>query len=224
MNARAEFAATVALVCVAALAAGALVFDRAGAARGTPKLLDGNGWAELLAHGLAVGDSTAPVKIVEFGDFQCPACRQFHQSARAVLHDRPGRVQLIFIHSPLRKHEYARPTAIAAECAALQGRFLPFADAIFRDQGALGSRPLTSFSREAGVEDLAKFSLCLSRPEARARVERAARISETLGIRATPTILINGRRYPPLDARALTAIVDELVEESGTRRASPSGL
>jgi protein-disulfide isomerase len=167
-------------------------------------------WRRLAADGLILGAKTAPVTIVEFGDFQCPACRRFHQSVKSVMNKRPGLVQLVFVHLPLKTHPFAFQAAMGAECANAQGRFSAYADAVFSRQDLLASQPLIAFASNAGVPDLPRFERCIFESEPRTRVERGRSIADSLGFQATPTVLINGVRFPALGPEALIQIVDRL--------------
>src|SRR4051812_34783976 len=70
------------------------------------------------------GPESAKVTIVEFSDFQCPACRFAEPPLRQIMSMYQGDVRLIFKHFPLERiHEYARMGAVSAECAGRQGKF-----------------------------------------------------------------------------------------------------
>src|SRR5262249_44354520 len=75
-------------------------------------------------------DKTAPIEIVEYGDFQCPYCATVEPTLSRVLHANQGRVRLTFRHFPLDFHRQARPAALAAECAREQGAFWEMHDQI----------------------------------------------------------------------------------------------
>ena len=69
------------------------------------------------------GPASAKVLIVEFSDFQCPACRYAEPSVRQIFTVYGDKVRFVFKHFPLRMHEWAKPAAAAAECAGRQGKF-----------------------------------------------------------------------------------------------------
>ena len=153
-------------------------------------------WERLHLHGIWIGDSNAELRIVEFADFECPYCRRFHESftkARAEL----GRdVALLLIQYPLSMHRFARPAALASECAEIQGRFEAFANRLLEGQDSFGLKSWAAFANDAGISDTAEFGRCIRRRTSSARLESGIREAQSLKVRGTPTIFINGWRYP----------------------------
>jgi protein-disulfide isomerase/uncharacterized membrane protein len=150
----------------------------------------------------AKGAADAPITIVEFSDFQCPACGQAFRD----LHDLVARrrdVRLVFRHFPLDERcnaEIARGVhpmgclaACAAECAGQQGKFWEYHDLLFQNQAALARDSLFAFARDNGL-DIARFRTCLDDPATLDLVRDDVRAGSALGIKSTPTIFINGRR------------------------------
>lgn len=89
-------------------------------------------------HLPALGNSKAPVTMIEFSDLQCPFCRQFFTTAFPQIkkdYIDTGRVQFYYRHLPLTIHPLARPFANATECANEQGKFWEMHDLIFKKQG-----------------------------------------------------------------------------------------
>jgi hypothetical protein len=80
-------------------------------------------WADLEQAGHRIGPASAKLTIVEFGDFECPACGEFEHTLQQVRRAYPKDVAVVFRHWPLPYHKLAYPAARAAECAADQGRF-----------------------------------------------------------------------------------------------------
>jgi len=98
-------------------------------------------------RGYVLGSDTAPVEIVEYADYQCPACQQFATVEWPYVRDRlvqTGRVRWVFKDFPLQQHQWARLAAHSAACANDQGKFWEYADAVFATQ------PDWSASRDAG--------------------------------------------------------------------------
>lgn len=153
-------------------------------------------WQKYVPVGVSVGDSSAQTTVVVFSDFECPFCRKFHEQFMRVRAKDPGGVRLVFVHYPLTAHRLARPTARAAECADRAGRFLEFSTVAFAHQDSLGIIPWGSFAVEAGVPDTAKFVACARGSEPLSRVDAGVALGKQLQISGTPTVLINGWRYP----------------------------
>lgn len=163
--------------------------------------LDSNEWAELIREGHSIGPSDAPLTVVEFGDFECPSCRWYAHNVLDSLRARyPHAVRVVYRHLPLTAiHRFAYPAARAAECAAEQGRFAMFHDALFAKADSLGLKGFDSFARETGVADLDAFTACNAKSAPVANIERDRQVAAALGISATPTVIVNARRYarPP---------------------------
>ena len=90
-----------------------------------------------------LGDSTAPLTIVEFSDFECPCCRRFHEQVLPALKREyidTGLVRFIHKDLPLPFHRQARPAAAAARCAGEQNRYWDLYSALFDQQTCLGQK------------------------------------------------------------------------------------
>ncbi|MBI2598994.1 DsbA family protein [Candidatus Curtissbacteria bacterium] len=153
---------------------------------------------ELTAGGQTLGESTASAQIVEFGDYQCPACGQAHPIVKQFLKDHGGSVYFVYRHFPLTQiHSNANPAARAAEAAGKQGKFWEMHDILFERQGAWSqmSDPQGKFeeyARELGL-DLEKFKA--NREEAIGKINADADLGERAGVQSTPTFIINGQIY-----------------------------
>ncbi|MGH7468455.1 MAG: DsbA family protein [Longimicrobiales bacterium] len=155
-----------------------------------------------------MGSNDATVVVVEFGDFECPFCKRFTTEMETLKEEYGNRVALVYVHYPLRTHRFARPAARAAECAAEQSRFGEFHDELFERQDSLGLKSWLSYAIEAGVQDEAAFGRCVDRSDPVPLIERGLEVGKKLGVTGTPTIVINGWRYPPgMDAQTLHAAV-----------------
>ena len=156
-------------------------------------------WKAHRAEGITVGRVDAPIQIVELADFECPACRLFHQTLSEVRPSLRDSIAVTFIHFPLAYHSQALRAATAAECAATQGRFAEYADSLFHNQHLLAEGLYAKLARTVGVSDHAAFKRCLSQPDTSARIRAGIAVGAAMGLEATPTILINGwrQRLPP---------------------------
>jgi protein-disulfide isomerase len=151
---------------------------------------------------------TGGVELVEFGDFECPYCRDAAPSLARVLDRLDGRVRLRFRHFPLsQKHPHAQRAAQAAEAAGAQGRFWEMHDLLFANQKALEDADLLGYARELGL-DMARFEQDLEGAADAVREDFEAGLAA--GITGTPGFLIDGRPYKGFyDAETL---VDELLD------------
>jgi len=144
------------------------------------------------------GEASAPVIVVEYSDFQCPACRFAMTPVKELLSLYGKDLRLIFKHYPLVQHPLARAAAEAAECAGRQGRFWEFHDKLYgqqaewtKDQDA--SR-LSVYAKDLGL-DTAAFAACLKDPAAAALVEADRKEGDDRWVLSTPTFFINGKRF-----------------------------
>jgi protein-disulfide isomerase len=142
--------------------------------------------------------SGGPVVVVEFSDYECPFCALAHEESKAVLAARPD-VKVVKKHFPLDSacnpavrraiHPNACTLAAAAICAEEQGRLAPMDDALFENQKA--KRPLEELARAVGL-DLSAFRECLRAPSTQRRLEADVTAGMSVGVRATPTYVVNG--------------------------------
>ncbi|HLK11600.1 MAG TPA: thioredoxin domain-containing protein [Candidatus Binatia bacterium] len=148
------------------------------------------------------GNPDAPVTIVEFSDFECPACAEAFRDLKDLLRSRDD-VRVVFRYFPLdascnaalqgrSPHPDACLAAFAAECAGEQHRFWEYHDLLFENQRALDRDSLFRYARDLGL-DIAAFRACLDAPATREQVERDVAAGIAFGVASTPTLFINGR-------------------------------
>jgi protein-disulfide isomerase len=143
------------------------------------------------------GPKSAPVTIIEFADFECPACKIAAKSLSRVIKDRPNDIQLYFMHMPLNSHPHAEATAVAAEAAARQNKFWEMHDALFAHEGTLNEAALNIIAATIfKPKELAQFHKDQKDPSLLAKVRSQKEYaSKTLKLEGTPTFLFNGRPY-----------------------------
>lgn len=195
-----------ALIAISALAvAGSHLYERWTDKPGAVRALNGvfvPDWTLLLKHAQFVGPRDARVTIVEFGDFECPFCRDFHSSVEQLRVEFPVDVSLAWVHFPLPSHQMALPASIGAECAAQQGRFSEMMSELFRDPTVIRSLDWTSLVGTGAIVDLPTFELCVSSFDSDSLKRTADSLGTAFSVTGTPTILVNGWRFagaPPLD-------------------------
>jgi predicted DsbA family dithiol-disulfide isomerase len=164
------------------------------------------------ATGPARGKDDAPVTIVEFGDFQCPYCREAEDSLRTVFERHPDQVRLVFRNLPLASvHPNATVAAEAGVCAERQGMFWQMHDAMYQDQSALSETALKDTAKRLGLK-MDGFAACLEDPQTREQLDTDRKAADELDVTGTPFFFINGR---PLNGsvpveRFEAVITDEL--------------
>ena len=141
------------------------------------------------------GNIDAPITIVEYSDFQCPFCQRFHPTVLRALAEYPNDVRWVYRHFPLRNiHAQAQPAAEASECVAEQKGdegFWAFGDAMFENQGRLGTEFYREVAGELGV-NLAQFDSCVSSNKYKDKVDADYNLGIQLGITGTPGSFVNG--------------------------------
>lgn len=158
------------------------------------------------------GPHDAPVKIIEFGDYECPYCRRVHPVVERVLAEYGDQIHYTFQDYPLSIHPRAIPAATAARCAAEQDRYWDFHEHLMVIQGDLSFDNLKARAVEVGL-DPAAFDQCFDSRRHEDGVREAAEIGRMLGIQSTPTILINGRLL--VGVKSFEAFKEILDEELG---------
>ncbi len=163
------------------------------------------------------GAATAPVVVVEYLDLQCPFCAEAHRMLQTqLLREYDGRVRLVAKHFPITSlHPWAESAANATECAKLQteGLFWHLHDALFEAQHEI--TPLNLKERSVtvvrdGGGDVGLFERCLENRDGLERVRADIAEGSSIGVRSTPTFVINGRVVEgAVPFESLRAIVDE---------------
>ena len=182
-------------------------------------------WRGYARQGVVMGRPDAPVQIIEFSDFQCPFCARVQASLAEVRRRHPDDVAVVFRHFPLTAiHPHAVAAAQASACAADQGRFEAYHDALFARQQEMGTASWDDFARQAGVRDLAAFGECVRTGRHAATVQRDADAAARIGLRVTPTLIINGRGVAGLQTvEELEAHVSAALRAARDQAKKPAG-
>src|SRR5438128_8074585 len=141
------------------------------------------------------GSATAPLTLVQYGDYECPYTRQSTWVVQAIQQQLGDRLRFIFRNFPLVEiHPHALHAALAAEAAAAQGKFWQMHDYIFHHQHTLEDANLEQFAEAVGL-DLQQYARALADQRALARIEEDVEGGERSGVQGTPTFFINGVLY-----------------------------
>ena len=154
------------------------------------------------------GPANAPVKLVEFSDFQCPYCILATPQIQALLKAYNGQVSLTFKQFPLDMHSQAAAAALAAIAAQKQGKFWQMHDALFEQQGRLSPQIIMQIAGKIGL-GLVRFKADMNSDEVKKTVARDLDDGEKAGVAGTPTLFVNGQRYNgAVKAASLKPIID----------------
>jgi len=141
------------------------------------------------------GPETAPVTLVEYGDFECPHCAAAHVILKQVRKTMGDKLRFVFRHFPLTQiHPHAESAAEASEAANAQGRFWEMHGLLFENQPKLNSSNLLMFADQLGL-DTERFARELEEGAYRERVRADFLSGVRSGVNGTPAFFINGVRY-----------------------------
>jgi NhaA family Na+:H+ antiporter len=178
------------------------------------------------------GPPDARVTLVEYGDYECPHCRQVVPIIVQLRSRFGDRLRYVYRHLPITaQHTNAQLAAEAAEAAAAQGKFWEMHDLLFEHQGELGERELIRYASEIGL-DVARFERELAEGVHSDRVREDFDSAMRSGATGTPTFFLNGVRYDgPWDLDSLIAEIEKplgvqvrLLFQQFTRLQAASGI
>jgi protein-disulfide isomerase len=140
------------------------------------------------------GPDFAPVVVVEFADFECPFCQRLAPELDSMWEARKDKVRFVYKFLPLAVHPHSEAAARAAIAAQLQGKFWPMHHQLFEHGQHLEDSDLEGYAKAVGL-DLARFHADMASPAATARIEADRKLSDSLGVKGTPTLFIDGHEY-----------------------------
>jgi protein-disulfide isomerase len=157
------------------------------------------------------GKKDADIVIVEYGDYQCPYCGAAYPVLKEMMKKYGKQIKFVFRNFPLSEmHQYARPAAIVAEAAALQGKFWEMHDAIYENQRIL-SEPFLLELVEKLELDPHQFNVDIKKPELAAKVDSDFESGILSGVNGTPSFFVNGRKFNA-GAEDLLQLMSEIVK------------
>lgn len=147
------------------------------------------------SKGQKIGSDSAKVKLVEFSDFQCPACRAAYPFVAEII--KQPDVQLIYMHYPLPQHKNAAKAAVYSEIAASQGKFKEYHDLLFETQDEWfeldnPDEYFRGLAKRINLDEN-KIEQALQSSEYAKKVEESLVVGRSLGVNSTPTFYINNR-------------------------------
>lgn len=169
------------------------------------------------SKGQKIGSDSAKIKLVEFSDFQCPACKSAEPAIKQVLSKYPENLQFIYRHFPLPQHTHAKQAATLAEAAGEEGKFWEMHDKIFETQSQwsnLSDTDATAFflvlAKELGLNE-DNLRQALKENTFKSKIDSDIAEGQSLGVNSTPTFFLNGKKLNLKSFNDLdTAIESEL--------------
>lgn len=149
--------------------------------------------AALAAADHVLGDVHAKLTLLEYGDYESPACMRAEPRIQHLMGAHTGRLCLVFRHFPMmEEHPHAELAAEAAEAAAVQGRFWPMHRLLLARAHHLAPAALAGYAQSLGL-DMNRFNAEMADRIYTQRVQEHRRAGEHSGLRATPAFFLNGR-------------------------------
>lgn len=144
------------------------------------------------------GPKGAKVTVVEFADFQCPACKQAYITTAALKDEYKDKVKFVFKHYPLQQHKNAMIAALASEAAGEQGKFWEMHDMLFEKQEHWAEEGNAREIFIGYAKDLKlntdKFTQDLNSEKLKNKINRDEQDGVSVALRYTPTFYINGHK------------------------------
>ena len=171
-----------------------------------------------------LGDPNAPITIVEYGDFECPVCRNLHDAMRGILPNYP-QVKFIFKDFPLDSiHPWARTAALAGRCVYQQNPkvFWKYFDYVYDQQDLISASnvydKIVDFAGQNAL-NVDNLKACMAAPQAAAEVDASIANGNLLEVRSTPTLFVNGRRVAGADPHSVQQYIDyELAQQKAGKK------
>ncbi len=173
-----------------------------------PELIEANAQELIAPHTYVKGPFDAPITLVEFTDFGCPACKSYHPIVKALLEEYPEQIRWGVRHFPLPSHKNAEQAAMAAQAAGEQNKFWEYADILFENQNKFSEGDLLGYADFLGM-DVEKFKQDYDNPTIEDLVTGDVTFGRKIGINATPTFFINGKQVRPAGLDDFRNLIDE---------------
>jgi len=160
----------------------------------------------------ARGDKNASVTVIEFTDFQCPACGAMYPLLEEVLRSYGNSVHFVVRDFPLAMHPDSRKAAEAANAAHAQGKFFEYTALLFQNQKALDDASLKKYASAVGL-DRKRFDTELDNGTYAAEVQHDVEDGEMYGVDSTPAIFVNGVMLRDFTAEGIRALIDRAMRK-----------
>lgn len=154
---------------------------------------------DIKADDIIKGNDTAKYTLLEYSDFQCPACATYQPLVKKLSEEFPNDLKIIFRNFPLSEiHPNANISAYAAQAASLQDKFWEMADILFSRQSEWSAlenpeEKFISYAQELNL-DLEKFKTDINSAETKDKVSKDRISAENNNLNSTPTFFVNGQK------------------------------
>lgn len=148
------------------------------------------------------GNKDSKVVLIEYGDFQCPACGSAYPNVKEVTEAHKDKLAFIFRNNPLTAiHPNARAGSAAAEAAGLQGKYWQMHDVLYENQTSWSSAStderttlFVNYATQIGVKDIAKFKADMDSKAVNSKIDFDLALGKRVPVTGTPTLLLDGKK------------------------------
>jgi protein-disulfide isomerase len=168
------------------------------------------------------GDKNAKVSVIEYGDFQCPACGAYEPMVEQLEKQYASNVEFVFRNFPLPQHANAPITAAAAEAAGLQGKYWEMHDLLYQKQAewsdvsgdTIVATYLDAYAQSLGL-DVQKFNTDINSDAVKQKVQHDVASGNAAQVDHTPTFFVNLTQIPnPQSAAEFEAVINAALASS----------
>lgn len=164
-----------------------------------------------------VGATTSPAVLIEYSDFQCPACAEYSKLVDQLKKDYPDKLTVVYRHYPWFFHSQAMNASLAAEAAGAQGRFWEMHDLLFARQkewsGTVGTGIFNTYAAELGL-GIFPFESAMADKDLRVKIESQLADGKSLGIDYTPAFILNGKIIDnPRSYEEFKRVIDQAIKD-----------
>lgn len=174
---------------------------------------------QILSTDWSIGNALAKVNIVEYSDFQCPACAMYFPIVEKLVSENINDIRFIYRHFPLPQHQNAIPAAQSAEAAGKQGKFWDMYRMIFSTHDewenlANATTVFRGYAEKLGL-DMNKYDADINLKEIKDKIDADLKGGAKAGINSTPSFYINGKKIKnPESYEAFKKIIDEAIKNT----------
>lgn len=165
------------------------------------------------------GNATSTVTVVEYSDFQCPACAAYFPLVKRIVLENINNIRFVYRHFPLSQHQNALPASYASEAAGKQGKFWEMYDLIFTNhdiwENSTTSREIfTEYAQKLGL-DMNKYSIDVDSKEIKDKIDLDMNGGLKAKIDSTPSFYINGNKIQnPQSYEEFKKLIDEAIKKT----------
>ena len=157
------------------------------------------------------GNPDAKIFLVEFSDFQCPACKAAKSTVDAIVSQYKDKLVFGYRYFPLDQHPFGMKAAIAAEVANKQGKFWEMYDVLFANQEKFSDSIFPDLAKQLNL-DMDKFTKDRADSAIQQKIEQDRSYGNQIGVNATPTFFLNGKKLDLTSFGDLKKAIEEVMK------------